>query len=544
MLKQITVLIFVGLTVLSCNNANENSKEKKNSDTQKITILQTADIHGQVNVHDEFFWENNEMIFKRRGGMASIKTLFDDVKSENQDATIVLDGGDLIQGSAVAALSEGQIFPDIVNKMGYDFLIPGNWEVVYGKSKMLSALKKYEPQVIAANMYDEAGENLLFPPYFIKEVGDTKLGFIAYNDPEIPVRQNPSFSKGIGFKSIESNLSALISELKTEQNVDILFLVTHIGIAKQVHLADQDILKDIDYVLGNDTHERIRKPLQRKFAKVTEPGAFGSFVGRLDLEVKDGKIVNETYDLMEVDPEKYPADPEVQKSIDSALQPYKSKTDQILGYTNTPLYRYFVVENPMDNMITDAARWKMNTDISLSNGFRFSPPLVPKDGKPAAITYSYIWNMLPVNEKVKTGEATGEQIKNWLEQELHNVFADVGTERFGGWLVRFSGMELEFNAKAKKGNRVVNLTVNGEPMDMNKYYSISACRRDGEALDMLCRLPNVKNPKVHDFTIHEVLVEYLNTKDAISPVKDGRAKALDLGEDVLSQLPDTDYHFH
>lgn len=531
-----------------CTSATAENIDTPDSDhsgrTDTITILQTADIHGQLNVHDELFWENDEIVFRRRGGMASIKTLFDRTRRANPDGTIILDGGDLIQGSSVAALSEGLAFVPIVREMGYDFLIPGNWEVVYGKTKMLDVLRSYDTPVIAANMFDsETGESL-FPPYFIKETKGVKLGFISYNDPEVPIRQNPSFSRGMDFTPVEHNLSQLITTLKEDHDVDVLFVVSHIGIAKQIHLANDPALEHVDYVLGNDTHERIRQPLQGQFAKVTEPGAFGSFVGRLDLILKDGKVVDERYELIEVDPEKYPPHEGLQAVVDGERSKFEAEVDEVWGRTTTPLYRYFVVENPMDNLITDAARWKTGADISLSNGFRFSPPLNASDHRPADITAGYVWNMLPVNEYVKTGKATGRQIENWLEQELHNVFAENAMERFGGWMVRFSGMTVKFNAHAPRGERVAEILVGGEPLEADRLYSISACRRDGEPDHMLCRLPNAVDTEVKDYTIHDVMEEYLRHKGTVAPEVEGRAVALDLGPNVLSQMPGTGYHFH
>lgn len=47
-----------------------------------------------------------------------------------------------------------------------------------------------------------------------------------------------------------------------------------------------------------------------------------------------------------------------------------------------------------------------------------------------------------------------------------------------------------------------------------------------------------------DYTIHDVLEDYLKEKGTIAPVNDGRARAIDLPPNVLSQLPGTDYHFH
>src|SRR5690554_4655699 len=547
MIKKLLIPVAAIALLSACQNAegvNTESTTTIEDETQTITILQTADIHGQLNLHDELFWENDEIVFRKLGGMAYIRSLFDSVKTENPDGTLILDEGDLIQGGAVAALSEGGAFPAIVNQMGYDFLIPGNWEVVYGMNTMMDVLNAYDAPVIAANMFDEKTGETLFPPYFIKEIHGVRLGFISYNDPEIPVRQNPSFSKGMRFEQVHHNLEDLISELKDEQDVDVLFLVTHIGLSKQKHLADDPILERVDYILGNDTHERIREPLQGKYAKVTEPGAFGSFVGRLDLIVKDGKVIEERYELMEVDPNKYAPNKDVERIIAEATAPYSDEVNEVLGYSSTPLYRYFVVENPMDNMITDASRWKTGADISISNGFRFSPPLVPGEDGKAAITYEYLWNMLPVNEYVKTGKATGQQIHDWMEKEIHNVFAEDPKERFGGWLVRFSGMTLKFDSSKPKGERVIEITVGDEVLDLDRVYTVSACRREGEPDHMLCRMPNLTETEVKEYTVHEVLEEYLKEKGTISPVRDGRAQAVDLGDNVLSQLPGTDYHFH
>ncbi|MGO1752619.1 MAG: bifunctional metallophosphatase/5'-nucleotidase [Psychroflexus sp.] len=539
--------LIVGLTISCTTKANEvQEKESDKLENDTLTILQTADIHGQIFPHDELFWEDGKIKFKRLGGLAHMKTLFETERQKNPDGTLILDGGDLIQGSAVAALSKGSAFSPIIKNMNYDFLIPGNWEVVYGKKTMLDVLNAYETPVVAANMYDDKTEEHLFPPYFIKEMKGKKIGFISYNDPEIPVRQNPSFSKGIRFNKIHDNLQILIDKLKDEEGVDVLFVVSHIGISKQYNLANHPSFERVDYILGNDTHERIRQPLKGEYSKITEPGAFASFVGKLELIFDGNEIVKENYELMEVDPKKYPADKELAQIIDKAVEPYHKEINEVLGYTTTPLYRYFVVENPMDNFITDAMREKTGVDISFSNGFRFSPPLDPsqyKNGK-AEITRAYLWNMLPVNEYVKTGKATGKQINDWLEQELHNVFAKNPEERFGGWLVRFSGMELKFNAQKQKGERIVSITVGGEPLRLDKEYSISACRREGEPDHMMCRMPNAIDPEIHDYTVHDVLAEYLKENENIAPEIDGRAKALDLGENVLSQLPGTNYQFH
>ncbi|WP_456866133.1 bifunctional metallophosphatase/5'-nucleotidase [Galbibacter sp. BG1] len=542
----IATFVIIGiLLVMACKTEKSNTMETNDSvkDTLSITILQTADIHGQLDTHPELFWENEKVVFKNRGGLANIKTLFDQERVKNPNRTIIVDGGDLIQGSGYTALSEGKVMPDIIKNMGYDVIIPGNWEVVYGKDIMMDVMKGYDTQVIVQNMYHDDNEEPLFPASWVKEIEGIRIGFIGINDPDVPVRQNPIFSKGIGFSGLDDNLKKIVDDFKVKEKIDVLFLVTHLGIFKQVELANKSIAEHADYILGNDTHERVRKPIQGKYAKVTEPGAFGSFVGKLTLNFVDGVLVDDDYELIDVDPEVFSADEEIQALVDKAKAPYKAHLETIVGYTNTPIYRYLTVENPMDNMITDAARWKTGADISISNGFRFGNPIVPQDGKPAPITRANLWNLLPVNEKVKTGKATGKQIKNWLEKEMHNAFSQNPTERFGGWLVRFSGMKVNFNSQNEKGQRIHSITVNGEPMQDEQYYTISACVRPGDPIDNLCRMPNVKDVEVKDYTIHEVVEEYLKENSPVEPTLEGRAYCEYLGEYSFSTVPKTDYKF-
>jgi S-sulfosulfanyl-L-cysteine sulfohydrolase len=182
-------------------------------------------------------------------------------------------------------------------------------------------------------------------------------------------------------------------------------------------------------------------------------------------------------------------------------------------------------------------------DISISNGFRFGNPVVPVDGKPAPITRANLWNLIPENEKVKTGRATGKQIKDWLENEMHNAFAQNPTERFGGWLVRFSGMEVDFNSQNPRGERIQSVRVNGEEMQEDQYYTVSACLRPGDPEHLLCRMPNVEDVEIKDYTIHEVVEEYLKANSPVSPGLEKRAYCEYLGPNSFSTVPGTDYKF-
>ncbi len=516
-----------------------------NGKSQHITILHTSDIHGQLDIHDEFFWENDKAVFKKRGGFATLATMIKELKKENPLNTLVVDGGDCFQGSAVAALSKGQAIIPLVNQMNYDLVLPGNWEVVYGKEMMMRDLNHYTAAKVCANMFNKSDFNndTLFPPYQIFNLGGTRVGFIGYNDPLTPIRQSPAYSKGIQFTRPEKNLAHYVKILREEKNCALIFVISHMGLAQQLHLSDQPCAQGVDYILGADTHERIREPLQGKFSKVTEPGAFASFIGKLDIVIENGKIKEETYQLLDVDPEKYREDEEMKTMVFNAKDPYKDVLKEVIGQTKTPLLRYYIIETPMDNMITDALMWRFKTDIVVSNGFRFCPPLVPDASGVADITKDYLWSMLPVDSEVKMADVSGKQILNWLEKELENVFAKDATKRFGGWLVRFKGMKVTFTINCPMGERVQEVLIKGVPLVPEKTYTMLACEREGDPENMLCRMMGVHNPAPQNVLLHDVIVDYLAEFSPVSPEVEGRAIATDATADLLASVEGTDYKF-
>ena len=529
-------------------NSMSNNKAVQNGKAIKITLLHTADIHSQLLTHDEFFMENGKSVFKKRGGFATLKSMINTLRNQNRSNTLVIDGGDCFQGSGVASMTKGQAIVPLMNNIGYDIMLPGNWEVVYGKEMMMKDMFAYDGVKVCANMYhntkDELNGDLIFPPYFIKHIAGIKIGFIGYNDPLTPKRQSPAYSEGIRFAQPELNVAKYIKILKEYEKCEMVFLLTHLGLAQQVGLANLPEVKGVDYILGADTHERVRTPIEAKHTKVTEPGAFGSFISRMDIVVENGVVKDHVYQLLDVDPSIYKEDEEMKRLVDTARAPYKKELDRVIGKTKTPLMRYYVIETPMDNFITDAIMWKFKPDIALSNGFRFCPPLVPdaKTGE-ANITMDFLWNMLPVNSEAKRGTITGKQLWDWMEKELQNAFAKDPAKRFGGWVVRFKGMKVNFTIGNENGKRVNSIMIGDAPIDMQKEYTFVACERDGDPDTTICRFDNVKTPTRLGFTLHSVIEEYLKTNSPVAPTLEGRCIATDAPNTLLTQLMGVGYEF-
>jgi S-sulfosulfanyl-L-cysteine sulfohydrolase len=540
----------VGNIIASEKVSEEKTDESvlnENAKNNTVSILITTDIHAQLFTHDEFFWENNQGVYKKRGGLAVLKTMINSFRKKNPN-TILYDGGDYFHGHAIASLTEGEALIPIFNDLNYDLMLPGNWEVVYKKKKMLFDMGHANAAKICANMYhstnDENNGELVYPPYWIKYIAGVKIGFIGYTDHLIPKRQSPAYSAGLKFEHADKNLAKYVKLLREVEGCEVVIVATHMGLAQQVGLANNPAAEGVDIILGADTHERVRVPIQAKYSKVIECGAFGSFLGKLDLQIENGKLKGMDYALLDVDPDKYKADKGMQALVDKAFEPFKNDMQTVIGTSKTPLVRYFVLETPMDNLITDAIKWKFKPDIALSNGFRFCQPLAvdPKTGV-ASITKEFLWNMLPVNSEAKTGIVTGKQLLDWLEKELQNAFAKDPSKRFGGWFVRYNGMQVNFTIGNEFGKRVNWVKVAGEPLDLNKEYSIVACEREGDPDDTLCRIEHVKNPKKTPHLLHDVIIEYLKEHSPVAPKLEGRAVATDEPATLLTQLKGTTYEF-
>ncbi|MEY3425945.1 MAG: hypothetical protein RL679_1303, partial [Bacteroidota bacterium] len=518
-------------------------------DETVISILQTTDVHCQIHPHDELFWEENQIKFRKTGGYAQLATYFEKLRKKNPN-TFLMDTGDMFQGSELSVKTTGEAFVPILNALNYDLYLPGNWEVIYGKRKMQTLMGALNAPKICANLYHDLGEGkrgeLVFQPYHIWHVAGVKIGFLGYTDHLVPLRQSPNYSKGIVYTKPEENLAYYVDVLKNQEQCQFIAIIGHLGLSQQINLANLPECEGVNYILGGDTHERVRKPIQCKYAKVVEPGAFGSFIGKLDLTIKNGKVIADSYSLLEVKESELKPNKQVLELIKEKEHIYEKDINKIVGYSKIPLYRYFVVENPIDTLIVDALKWKFpEINIALSNGFRFCPPRSTRDETGnIPIHNGFIYDMLPVDSTVRTGVVTGQQLKDWLEKELNNVFAKDASKRFGGWVIKFKGMKVDFRAFDSLGNRVESILVDEKPLDLLAEYSVLACERDGDPDDVLCRMKNVRQAKNTKFTLHQVMLEYLAVNSPVTPTPPMHAKVLDAPQNLLTQVTGVDYTFY
>ena len=509
-----------GMALQMPHHSSAETREKH------VRFLHIADTHAQLDTHWEYLPEDPNTLHKM-GGFARIKTALDEFRNSAPGAVFTLDGGDTFQGSAVAAWTKGEAIVAPLNALRIDVGIPGNWDVVYGPDTFKMLLHEVNYKVLCYNFQDSRTGKRIFPPSAILEKDGVRVAFIGVTDPTTTKRQPPAEVQGLDSTHMEG-LRSYVQNLKAAEHPDLVVLVDHTGLAPSVQLAHD--IPELDIVLSAHTHERVYEPILVGHTIVVEPGSLGSFLGKLDITLKDGKIVDHNYQLVYIDGDHFPEDPKMRALIQNIENPYRMRMDRVIGMTNTPLMRDDVLESTMDDLVADSVREAAHSDIGVTNGFRFSPPIAP-----GPITEADLWNMLPLDARMKVGETTGRQLRSYLEDEMELVFAQNPFALSGGWGPRPSGMEITFHARAPKGERIRSIRVNGNDVADAQLYTFGGCERDGESLDTVCRMRDVRNVHYVPGTIHEALESFIRKHSPLNYRRQGRVRADDLPSVVWSQ---------
>lgn len=494
----------LALLTLTCNvSAAEESTSENAGAEKKFSLAFINDIHAQLEPHPELFWSGDDAQREHRaGGLSRIATAFKQLEAERPHGMLKIDGGDTFQGSGPGAWTEGEVMVAPLNALNLDLAIPGNWAVVYGAKRFIELSQQVNYPIVAVNMYHQDSGERVFDPYVVKEINGVKVGLLGFTDPDVPTRQPPFMSQGLTFRAAEV-LQAQIDKLRNEEQVDVVVLVSHIGLHKAVPLTEK--LHGVDIHLSADTHERTYEPIEVGDVWVVEAGAFGSLVGIMDLTFANGKIVDRKWELIELRENDFPEDEQVKQLVDSALAPHRERMNREIGHTDIWLERYNVMSTSMDRLIADAVREAADVDIGLSNGYRFSPPTAP-----GPITEADLWNWLPIVLDLKVGKTTGQEFIDYWESEFENVFSGDPDRLYGGWLARPStNVDVQFDSTGSAGERLRSLTIDGKNVDPDGSYTLAAGSRTGQPEDQIHRVKRCSATRLLEKTTHDAVRSYL-----------------------------------
>lgn len=499
---------------------------RKDIATREVVVLHMADTHAALDVHPEvFFAADGKPVFRPAGGYALLASAIDRERAAHQGRTLLVNVGDTIHGSAVAEWTRGAAIVPIVNSLGIDAFVPGNWEYAYGPEVFRQRMAELNHPVIAVNVRDARTGKRLFAPSIVREINGVRVAVVGMTSIIVDKSMAPDYARGLKF-SFKEGLQDEVDRLRRE-GAEIVLLATELGLSQEVQLARE--IRGVDFILGGHTHERTPSPILEGGIPIIESGSEGSFLSRVKFKVRDGRVLSYEHELIEVTPERYKPSRRVAALVERAKKPFHSRLAKVVGATTAPLFRKGILESPVDNLLADAVREASGADIAFSNGFRFSYPVTP--GK---VTVEDLYNIFPMDTQIKVGVLTGRQLRDFWERSLEEVFGKDPYGQRGGWGPRVSGMEVRIRLGAPRGERVVWMKIGGKEIRDDDRFTVASCDRPGDSADVLCRFPGAAETRVLETTMHDAMLAYFTRHGTIAPAE-GRVTAEDVTGKVWSQ---------
>ncbi len=429
-----------------------------------ITLLQINDTHGYLKPHPELVWHGGGATFPVLGGYARIAGLFRDIRAERGGAAIALDNGDTFHGTYPAVQSRGTALVPLLNALALDGMT-AHWEFAYGPAHFRTLAARLSYPVLAINCYEKAVGKLAFQPSRVIERGGLRVGIIGVAAAIVDKGMPPAYSEGLRFTLGRDELPGHIARLRGEESVDLIVVLSHLGFPQDVRLASE--VTGINVLLSGHTHNRLEKPMLVNGALVIQSGCHGSFASRLDLDVKDGRIIRTAHRLIPVDASIAP-EAAMTAMVDAVLAPHREMLGAVVGHTQIDLHRNTILEAPMDNLLLDAIAEAAETTIAFSNGWRYGAP-VPQ----GPITRNDLWNMIPTNPPVSKVEMTGGELWTMMEDNLERSFSANPYEQMGGYVKRCRGINIYAKIENPPGQRIERFFADGEALDRDTTYTVA-----------------------------------------------------------------------
>jgi sulfur-oxidizing protein SoxB len=427
--------------------------------------------------------------YGRLGGYAHLATLVKRVREQRRGKTLLLDGGDTLQGSATALWTRGEDMVRAMNELGVEVFTP-HWEFTYGVERVKELFGdrdgrgRFAGDFVCHNVKELNWDDPVFLPYAIKEVGGAKIGVIGQAFPYVPVSHPQRFVPGLTFGIQEGQAQRLVAELREERNVDAVVLLSHNGLSADVKMAGR--VRGIDVVLGGHTHDALPAPIAVGRTLVINSGAHGKFVSRLDLDVGRGAVRAHRYKLLPVLSHYIPEDAAMATLIRELRAPYAALLGERLAISESLLYRRGTFNGPFDEVVLDALLQRFDAEVAFSPGFRWGVTIVPGQAITLEDVYTHTGLTYP-NCLVR--ELTGAEIHRLLEDVADNLFHRDPYYRQGGDMVRVGNLSYAIDPAQSIGRRISDIKVAGRPLAESRRYKAASWATPG---------PEVAGPPAFD----------------------------------------------
>ena len=460
--------------------------------------------------------------FGKMGGVAHMKTIIDQIRTHRgKDNVLLLDSGDTWQGTGVALKTNGEAIVDAQNYLGVDVMV-GHWEFTYGKEQVMNLLDKLNAEFVTQNVIDndpfsDNFEELVFKPYTVKEVGGAKIGIIGQSFPFTSTANPKHFTEGWSFGLRMDTMQEYVHELREEQGVDCVVVLSHDGFSVDQEVARK--VKGIDFILSGHTHDPSPRPITIDGTVIVIAGSHGKYIGRLDLDIQNKKVVGYNYKLIPVASNIIEADPAGLALVDKWYKPFDAEMNEVLGKTKGTLYKRDTFHSTFDQLINDAIRDTMDSEISFTPGYRWGTTVLEN----SPITMDNVYDMTAITyPEVYTFELSGKRIATLLEDIADNVFNANPLYQQGGDMSRLGGMTYDIEVGGKAGKRIGNIKVGGQDLKDTRMYKISAWGGNLQNAGSNLREELIK-------PVYDVTRDYIKRQGTVDISSDSNVNVVDYG---------------
>ncbi len=406
--------------------------------------------------------------YGRVGGLDRIATLVKAIRAERPDNTLLIDSGDTWQGSYTALASRGGDMVAAMKALGVD-VMTGHWEFTLGAERVKELVDKLGFPFLAGNVKDSEWGEEVFPHTAFFERGGIKIAVIGQAFPYTPIANPRWMMPGWEFGIREEDMVKRVADARAA-GAELVVIVSHNGFDVDRKMAAR--VPGIDVILTGHTHDAIPELITVGDTLLVAAGSHGKFLGRLDLEVKGGKIAAHSFKLIPVLADAITPDPEMAALIAELRAPHAETLGTVLGRTDSLLYRRGNFNGTFDDVICDALLSGRDAQIALSPGFRWGGSLPPGQN----ITVEDVYNQTAITYPAAyRNEMTGKMLKDVLEDVADNLFHPDPYYQQGGDMVRVGGLRYRIDPAQPIGRRITDmrLAASDAVIEANKSYVVA-----------------------------------------------------------------------
>ncbi|RKD93541.1 bifunctional metallophosphatase/5'-nucleotidase [Halopiger aswanensis] len=483
-------------------------------ETTSLRLLHDTHFHGKLGDSEEALNVANYF--------GLIESLHDDA-----DNAVAVGNGDDLHMSVESSVFDGEHIASVLNESPISYNTIGNHEFDAGPESLRENIAASEFTWVTANVL-EAGTDDAFASeagatrYAIEEIGGVQVGFTGFAPADTP----DVTSVGDDVDVLEPTAAAeeVVADLRDE-GADVIVVLSHIASPAARELAAA--VDGIDVIVGDHAAYVADEAEEVDDTILSFVGDEFDYVGQLDLEVADGDVTDYAFERHDLAALVEDGEVEPHGEIESLLTDYESQLeaelDEVIGETAVDLdTRRETVrqgESNFGNWLTDLIREDVDADVAIQNGGGIRSDQLYEAGE---ITRGMIVDILPFPNYTTKLEVSGEELKAAIE---HGVGA---VEEGHGRFPQVSGLSFAYDPDAEPGERVQELTVGGEPVDLEATYELGTndfVAGGGDGYEMFAEA-DVLVPSDEGTLLSALATQTIEDEGTIAPETAGRIETV------------------